>query len=129
MFWFGLVRFLIERCSQSIELANYFNWYLAVEKFDKVRGPMFTSLHEHFLAALRRTTRGKEWEKILIAQGVLVNNLVALSENAKSVKGKVQLKAERLKTLLNAEKGEYKHLKDFEPTQYVLLLFPHCVWC
>jgi hypothetical protein len=151
-------RFLIERCTQSIELANFFHWYLCVEKYDKVKGAMFADLHEHFRDALRRvnptplpplllllslyltpdscplpsspiaqTAQGKEWERILTGQGTLVNQLVALSENAKSARGKVKEKAERLKQLLHPEKGEFRALKEFEPVQYVYCLAVACL--
>ncbi len=121
-----LSAFLVERCSQSLDLANFFSWFLTVEKYDKVRGPMFTQLHDHFMETLRKTAKGKEWEKILNNQHTLVNQLVSLCENAKSIKGKVEKKAERLRSLLNVEKGEYKHMKEFEPTQYVQLSASLC---
>ncbi len=49
-------RFLIDRCIQTLSLANFFYWYVAVERRDKQKGAMFSSLGAHFLDALSKVT-------------------------------------------------------------------------
>jgi len=105
-----LSEFLINRACRNFNLANFFHWYLSVERFDKVKGPMFQLVHQDFLDVLSKTEEGEAWERALQAQGRLVQRLVALCETAKAAHRRVDKKIEHMKRLLDTEFKDLKKL-------------------
>eukprot|EP00462_Mataza_sp_D1_P020946 CAMPEP_0175147654 /NCGR_PEP_ID=MMETSP0087-20121206/16121_1 /TAXON_ID=136419 /ORGANISM="Unknown Unknown, Strain D1" /LENGTH=820 /DNA_ID=CAMNT_0016432885 /DNA_START=12 /DNA_END=2474 /DNA_ORIENTATION=+ len=107
-----LSKFLIDRATTSLPLANFFHWFLTVEQEDREKGAMYSDVHMGLKDALK--AKNMEWYNIIEAQAQLVHNLIGLVKEVKSRPGNAKKKTERLKTLLGAE-GEMKEFSQMDP--------------
>jgi len=107
-----LSEFLINRCVQTLNLANFFHWYLSVERYDKVRGQMYARLHKDFLEAAGKTPQGAEWVKLLQAQGQMIRKLITVADTVKQQKGRIDKKIQMMQQLVT--EGDLKDLRKFD---------------
>jgi phosphatidylinositol 3-kinase len=117
-----LSEFLIRRCTETLNLANFFHWYLMVERSDQNLGPRFKAVHEEFLTRLETLQDEKQcpWLGYMQQQSKLIDNLIELGQRANEVNGRVKQKIERMRELLG-NGGEMHHLRHFaEPVRMIV---------
>lgn len=83
---------LITRCCGNMQLANFFHWYLMVERDGASQGQLFSRVHDSFLRALSKNESSKAWSEQLTLQGQLIDQLIQVADKSCRDKGKVQQK-------------------------------------
>tara|TARA_B110001452_G_scaffold69368_1_gene55954 strand:+ start:423 stop:2480 length:2058 start_codon:yes stop_codon:yes gene_type:complete len=91
-----LAALLIERAAPNMELANFFHWYLLVERRDARHSAHFGSVHDAFLRELNRTPRGAKFHESLRRQEAL---LASLSNAAQALKASGESRPKRIARL------------------------------
>jgi len=106
--------FLIARACQSMSLANFFHWYLAVEVHDEKKGAMYALVLKGFMEQLSRQdeAQGTRWVDMLEQQGRLIQQLIALSAAAAVNNTRVDRRIVKMRQLL--ADGEFKALRSFQ---------------
>lgn len=109
-----LSRFLIDRACRTLYLANFLHWFVIVETGDTDKGKMYRTFHNDYLTTLKASgADGVRWHETLMREGELIQNLIALGDNASKGGGKTVKMIERLKSILQAD-GEMKELRKFK---------------
>lgn len=98
-----LGKFLITRSSQSIEIANYFHWYLMVAMEDKKYSELYEYIHSLFLKTLDDTDIGRSINSSLMLQQEFVGKLFSLALKLQESGGKAAKKTPKLIELLENE--------------------------
>lgn len=119
-----LADFLLERCSNNLELGMAFHWYLRVGAQDARAGALFTQVHEAFLESLPSTTTGQLVENSIRKHEHFITRVnSAVLEVMQPKREKVEVKIDRLnKLLMNG--SPYEDIVELE-SPVTLPLNPH----
>ncbi|CAM9954479.1 unnamed protein product, partial [Laminaria digitata] len=99
---FLLQLFLIERACKSLELANFFYWYLRVDLEDATHGHIYRGVQAAFWRVMRRTPESARVLEMLLAQDNYVQAVAMAHKEACELNGRKLAKDERLRELLKA---------------------------
>lgn len=119
---FCCLSFLISRAVQDQQLANFFYWYVTVEREDKQHGNMYTKVLSEFLNRLATVSylrlahspysylnsvpcfqSHSEWSADFSRQLKLCQNLVKIAEQSRINRNRVQQRVERMHQLLTGD--------------------------
>lgn len=114
-----LAALLIERAAPNMELANFFHWYLLVERRDARHSTHFGSVHDAFLRELNRTPRGAKFHESLRRQEAL---LASLSNAAQALKASGESRPRRIARLRAMLEPPHGALASLHSLQRPLLL-------
>ncbi|XXQ36192.1 phosphatidylinositol 3-kinase [Plasmodiophora brassicae] len=105
----GLSKFLIRRCSTSIDMATYMHWFVHVEQSSSsAYAALYSQFQEDFLAALSENAASQDFVALIANQHKLCEQLQGLAADLKGRGFKAQ--RERLALVL-AEGGQFESLR------------------
>ncbi|GLD92891.1 hypothetical protein PINS_up001470 [Pythium insidiosum] len=96
-----LARFLISRCSNDFQMANYFYWYLKVEASDFGRdADMFLAVLNQMCDEMKHDPERRPNYDMLMSQQDLMQKILQFHNKAREEKGRKDQKEEKFKQLL-----------------------------
>ena len=107
-----LAAFLISRAARNAEIANFFAWYLAVERADERHGDHYEEVHAALWAELDRTRAGKAVKETLVRQQQLVARISAAAASLKASKEARPQKMAKLRAMFDSG-GELDSVRSF----------------